>query len=148
MLKNTIFRTSKQSNLMQHIEYKTTTTVVRQLEDNIFENHVIAHKTVELEHIYEVKKANLKLANGKPYALLVSKGDFSSITSEVRTVISSKEFAQNTIAKALLIDSVADKIIGQFYIKINKPFIITKLFIKKDRDKALDWLREQLKQYN
>lgn len=130
--------------LMQHAEYKTTTTTVRKIEDNIFENHIIAHKTVEREHIYEVKKANLKLANGKPYALLVTKGEFSLISAEVRAIISSKEFAQNTVAKALVTDSVADKIIGQFYIKINKPHITTKLFVKKDRDIAMVWLREQL----
>lgn len=133
---------------MQQTEYKTTTTTVRKIEDNIFENHVHPHTTVELEHIYEVKKANLALANGKPYALLVTKGEFSLISPAVREAISSKEFAGDTVAKALVTDSVADKIIGQFYIKINKPFVKTKLFTKKDKDKALIWLREQLIAHN
>lgn len=127
---------------MQQTEYKTNTTTVRKIEEDIFENHVLAHKTVEVKDIYEVKKANLKLANGKPYALLVTKGEFSLISPEVRKVISSKAFAQDTIAKALVTDSVADIIIGRFYIKINKPYIKTKLF--KNRDKAMLWLRNQL----
>ena len=127
---------------MQQTEYKTSTATIRIIEPNIFHNYVHKNTTITIKNILELKNINLKLANGHPYALLISKGEFSTIPPLIRELVSSEKFVGNTIAKALLTNSVADKIIGRFYVKINKPAIKTKLFTNKE--KSIIWLKQEM----
>lgn len=131
---------------MQQTEYKTSNVTIRVIESNIFHNYVHEHATVTVKNILEVKNINLNLSNGEPYALLISKGEFSIVPPKVRELVSSNKFVGNTVAKALLSRCVADKIIGQFYIKINKPAIKTKLFTNKE--KAISWLKQEISQHS
>lgn len=118
---------------------KLTITVV---EPGIIENSVKAGVTLECEDIAEVKKHNIEISGGKPYAVLVVSGALSTITKEARELAATKEFALTAKAKALLVDSLGHRIVGSFYIRVNKPFVRTKIFT--DRDLALAWLRQQL----
>lgn len=113
------------------------------LEEGIIENFVKPMKHVEANDIIELKEANKSLAQGKPYTVLVSSGHLASISKEAKELTASKEFAQNTIAKALICDSLGTKLVVNLYLKINKPFIHTKSFTNKNE--AVNWLRLQLK---
>lgn len=84
-------------------------TEVFLLEDGILENHVKAMSHIEESDIWAIKKANLSLTNGKPYCILVTAGHLSSISKEAKELTASKDFAQNTIAKAILVDSLGHK---------------------------------------
>jgi hypothetical protein len=125
---------------VKQTEHKAITISV--LESNIFENRINEKETVTIEDVIKTKEINQRLAKNNPYCILISKGEFSIVPADVREFISSPVFAGATVAKALLTTSVADKIIGQFYIKINKPIIKTKLFTNKE--KAIIWLKQQL----
>ena len=111
------------------------------LEVGIVENTFKDGSYIEPEDFYELRKTNLDLMKNQPYAVLVSSEDLTSFSKEARELIASREFAGITVAKALYSRSLGQRIIGNFYMQINKPFIRTKLFT--DRDKALQWLREQ-----
>lgn len=113
------------------------------LEEGNIENFVKPMKHVEANDIIELKEANKSLAQGKPYTVLVSTGHLASISKEAKELTASKEFAQNTIAKALICDSLGTKLVVNLYLKINKPFIHTKSFTNKNE--AVNWLRLQLK---
>ena len=130
---------------VKQTEHKTSTTTIQIIEPNIFHNYVHKYITLTVDDAIEAKNMNLKLAKGKPYALLVSKGEFSNIPAAVRRLISDDSFAGDTIAKALLANSVADKLIGQFYIKVDKPVVKTKLFT--DKAKAIIWLKNEIRNY-
>lgn len=118
-------------------------TEVFLLEDGILENHVKAMSHIEESDIWAIKKANLSLTNGKPYCILVTAGHLSSISKEAKELTASKDFAQNTIAKAILVDSLGHKIVGNLYLKINKPYIKTKVFTS--RALAIAWLQSQIR---
>lgn len=118
-------------------------TDISLLEDGILENHVKAMCHIEENDIWAIKKANLSLTNGKAYCILVTAGHLSSISKEAKQLTASKDFAQNTIAKAILIDSLGHKIVGNLYLKINKPYIRTKVFTS--RELAIAWLQLQLR---
>lgn len=98
---------------------------------------------IEESDIWAIKKANISLTNGKPYCILVTAGHLSSISKEAKELTASKDFAQNTVAKAFLVDSLGHKIVGNLYLKINKPHIKTKVFT--NRELAIDWLRSQIR---
>ena len=127
---------------MQQTEHKTSTTTITVLEHNIFENRINAGETVTIDDVIKTKEINQNLAKNIPYCVLITKGEFSIVPAKVREFISRTDFIGITIAKALLTSSIADKIVGQFYIKINKPAIKTKLFT--NRQKAIHWLKEQM----
>lgn len=96
---------------------------------------------IEVEDITELRKANLAMMKGHPYTVLVTAEELTSFSRETREFIASKKFAGITIAKALLISGLGQRIIGNFYMQINKPYIRTKLFT--EREKAIAWLRQQ-----
>jgi len=113
------------------------------LEDGIVENFIKPGAIMEVEDLKIIKQYNFELSGKKMYCVLVTAGELASFSTEAREMAASKEFIEAAQAKALLIDSVAHKIIGNFYLRVNKPFIKTKIF--SDRAKALSWLRGFLK---
>ena len=123
-------------------EIKTQCATIRLLTPDIIENIIHDHATLEKENVLEIKAVNKQLSLGQPYAVLVDGGTYTTISKEARELSASKEFAQKTIAKALLVRNLGQRIVGQFYIKVNKPHIKTKIF--SDREKAIEWLNRQI----
>lgn len=111
------------------------------IEDGIVLNHFKSGENIEVEDFYELSKVNYHLVKSKPYTVLASAEELTSFSVEARELVASKKFAGIAIAKALLISGLSQRIIGNFYIRVNKPYINTKLFT--DREEAIKWLREQ-----
>lgn len=111
------------------------------LGDGIIENKIKDAVSLEYEDVLKIKETNLSLANGRKYALLISSNPFASISKEARELSASKEFAETTSAKAILTESLAQRMVVNFYISVNKPKIITRMFSVNDREDALKWLK-------
>ncbi|MBL7922115.1 MAG: hypothetical protein JNJ40_17505 [Bacteroidia bacterium] len=109
------------------------------LEDAVIEIYIKSGIVAETEDLEELKKISSEIAGNKPYVILVTSGELSSFSKEARELSASKTFITNAKAKAIIVDSIAKKIIGNFYLKVNKPYLHTKLF--SEREKALQWLR-------
>jgi hypothetical protein len=126
----------------QVVQLKKVT--VAQLEEGILENVFKGGDNIEVEDFYELSKVNYHLVKSKPYTVLASAEELTSFSQEARELVASKKFAGIAIAKALLISGLSQRIIGNFYIRVNKPFIKTKMFT--DREEAIHWLREQYRE--
>lgn len=113
---------------------------VSEIEPGILENNILAGKHIDVEDIQNIREANLKLSGGKQYVVLVSTGGLSTISKEAMQLISAKDYSDKAIAKALLIENLGHRLVGNFYLKVIKPAMKTKIFT--DREKALEWLRE------
>ena len=122
-------------------EIHTKKIRIRFLEEGIVENYFKGGDLMEVDDFIELKKVNLNLFANKPYTVLVEAEELTSFSKESREYVASKEYVGLTIAKALYIKSLGQRIVGNFYLHVNKPHIKTKLFT--DRTKAIDWLREQ-----
>lgn len=112
------------------------------LEEGIIENAIQEGVIIDVEDVKKMKEANMELSAGKPYCVLVRSGVMAQITKEAKELSASKEFQQRTIAKALWIESTAHRIVGNLYLRWNKPAIKTQIF--SDKQKAVEWLRKQL----
>lgn len=112
------------------------------LEDQILENIIKPGVTIEIEDMWKIKEANMKLIADKKYCILVTSHYLADISKEARELAAGIDFQMNTLAKALLVETTGHRIVGNFYIKVNKPAIKTKIF--SDRNKAMEWLRKQL----
>lgn len=128
------------------LEQSNTTEIytVRALTPRIVENIIHDNSDIDVEHIRQLKEINKRLTGGAKYAVLVNSGMMTSITAEARELSADKDFQQETVAKALLIRSFGHRLVCRFYIKVNKPHIKTQIF--SDRNEAIAWLKEQVKE--
>lgn len=128
--------------MSNQIEIFTSKCRITLLEPNLLENFVLDYAVIELEDLLEVKKINQELTKGEPYAAILTFGDMTEVTKKAREQIASIEHKQNTVAKAILVNNIGDRLLGNFYLAVNKPIIKTRLFI--NRETSLNWLRQEL----
>ncbi|MBL7933081.1 MAG: STAS/SEC14 domain-containing protein [Bacteroidia bacterium] len=115
------------------------------IEPGLVCNHIEEGIVIEVEDVKAFKQANETLAEGKPYAVLVEVEELVAVSRESRELTASKDFKRYTIAEAFVISSLGHKIIADFYMQVNKPHILTKIF--NDREKALKWLKQCMQDY-
>jgi hypothetical protein len=129
--------------MIQNTEVFTSKCRITLLEPNLLENFVLDYAVIELEDLLEAKKINQELTKGEPYVAILTFGAMTEVTKAAREQIASFEHKQNTIAKAILVNDIGNRLLGNFYLAVNKPFIKTRLFTS--RESALEWLRHELK---
>ena len=115
---------------------------VRLLEPGIVESCVNEGAAIDVEDIWEIRRANEFFCPGRKYAILVAPDNFNSITEEARALTASESFSHHTCGKALMVHNTATRLVAEFYLRINKPIMPTRVFT--DRNKAIRWLKEQL----
>ena len=122
--------------LLENIE------VMIELEDGI----VIANwksTYIDLNVAQRAVKYRLECTNNVSYPLLSNIRSIKNGTKAARDFLSSKESCEGITAAAVLIDSPIGSMIGNFFIKINKPFVETKIFT--DEQEAKKWLSQFVK---
>jgi len=97
----------------------------------------------EVEQIKEVVEITGQMTGGKKCAQLTIAGKYSSVTSECRDFIATDEAVKYTLAEAYVIQSLAQRILANFYLKFYTPKVPTKVFT--DMLKAEQWLQQILK---
>ncbi|MGZ3920884.1 MAG: DUF7793 family protein [Bacteroidia bacterium] len=109
-------------------------------EKNIVKINVMNDVCLEADDILEINKAQSFLIKDNYYRVLHVCGINSSVSKEARDLLSNKDISKNRLAKAIIINSLAQKIVVNFFIKFNKPPYPTKLF--NTESEALRWLDE------
>jgi hypothetical protein len=66
----------------------------------------------------------------------------ATVNNAARRLAASSEYAQYTAALALCTSNLALRIMGNLFLKINKPAVATRLF--ETREEALTWLHKQM----
>ena len=116
------------------------------INKHLVENIVLEGEHIEASDLREVKRHNLILTQGERYTVLIVTNDFVGVSKAARELLAGNEIAQNTAAYAFLISNFAQRILGNYYLKVNRPQTPTKLFT--ERKKAISWLKLQLVQNN
>lgn len=112
------------------------------IEGNIIDIQYSDNVTIESDDLFEINSISLKFVKKSPYAVLLEPGIFTTFSSEARELGASNKLEGNRVATALLGNSLSYKLIGNFYLKSNKPVSPTKMF--ETRDAALDWLKKSM----
>lgn len=122
------------------------------MQNLVYENNLVrvTFRTEGIMHIHYLTE-ELNLAKSKevlaftrehsPWQLaplLISGGDFMSDNKESRTFNSSEEVLQYCSAIAFLSDSIAKKLLANFFISLNKGKIPMRFF--NTEEEALAWL--------
>ncbi len=112
------------------------------IEDGIILNHIKLGKLIEADDVYQIRNVNLDLVKHQPYGVLVESDELTSFSKEARELAASEEIACHSAAKALYIKSLGQRIIANFYLKLNKPFVKTRVF--ENREEAYEWIRKEV----
>lgn len=97
---------------------------------------------LELEDARENLEKVKQLGNGKRVPVLVDIREAKGASQECRAYFASEEAAKIQSACALLVASPLSRLIGNFFIGLNKTKFPTKLFT--DEPEAMDWLKQFL----
>ena len=99
---------------------------------------------VDVEAVKKHIEAIIKLANGQEVCVLLDARNVNSqVTSEAREYASTnKEYENTRKAYAIVVNSLANKLVANFYIKFNKPAKPSRVF--NNKKEAMDWLKEFL----
>lgn len=94
----------------------------------------------DVAHIKEIIEATGKMTGGKKCAQLTMAGKYSSVSREARDFVATDEAVKYTSCEAYVIQSLAQRILGNFYLKFYTPKVPTRIFT--NLEKAEEWLRE------
>lgn len=111
-------------------------------EDGIARTKVKAGAEVGLEEAKENSVVVNSFFTGTKYPILIDARGITSMTREARNFFTANGRSTNTTAFGIIIDSYVSKVVGNFFLGINKPVVPTKLF--SDEHKAIEWLKEYL----
>jgi hypothetical protein len=124
-------------------EVHTKTATFSIIEEGILRIKILEGSEIDLAESKISHKVSLEMTDYKKFVALIDARANIIVSKEAREWGSSPEAQENMLAQAILVNSLANKLIGNFIIQFHKPIAKTKLF--SDELTALTWLREQKK---
>jgi len=112
------------------------------IEPGVIEVVVQDNANLEVEDIIAIREANQILAKGNRYVVVLISGFHTTITKEAREESAKKEYGETRKAMAFIINNLGQRLIGNFFIQMNKPPTPTKIFTSKDE--GLKWAKSHL----
>ena len=106
--------------------------------DDIILMEFLDDTTLEIEDIEDLQKAHIAIMGTKPCKVLSIISPTFSVTKEAREHGHSEEAHKYVKASAIVLSTMAHRILGNFYIKIQRPARPTKMF--NNVENALTWL--------
>lgn len=94
---------------------------------------------ITLQDIKEFIEVVRNLGDGESFCNLIVMKNFVQVGEDARKYAACEESNIYTIADAFVINSIALKLVGNFYIRYNKPVKPTRIF--NNEGDALIWLR-------
>lgn len=104
----------------------------------IYKDNVI----IELEDVVELRKVIADLTNNKYYVSVYEAGEHTSVSKEAREISPNDIHIKNRKALAIVVKSLAQRLISNFYRNANKSSYPIKVFSSKE--KALKWAKTHL----
>lgn len=123
----------------------TRTAVISFVEEGILRITLLENSEIDIVESKKMQKLAAEFTKGEKYAALIDARTQVVVSREAREWGSSPESLKDTIAQAILVNSLANRLIGNFIIQFHKPMAPTKLF--SDETAAIEWLREQKRNF-
>ena len=114
------------------------------IEDGILRVRLLENAEIDIDESKLMQKKSLSMTQGKKFVVLIDARAEVVVSRESREWGSTEEGQKNLIAQAIVVNTLANRIVGNFIIKFHKPIAKTALFT--DERNALAWLIEQKRQ--
>lgn len=110
-------------------------------DDGILYTECFPDTVMTLEDGMESTRISAEMVNQVPRPLLCDLTNVVKMSQECRKHFAGKEHAETFSKAALIVTSPISRLIGNFFLGLNKPLKPTKLFNSKEE--GLKWLREE-----
>lgn len=118
-----------------------TKTVKFSFDGKILLSEVIDNMEIDLDDAMENYEASMKLVGDRTYLSLVISAPYTTVTKEAREAMNDPKFYKNAVAQAIVVKSLANRLMGNFLIRIYKQYCPHRLFNSKEE--AVKWLEYQ-----
>jgi hypothetical protein len=110
------------------------------LEPGIIKILVQENAVLDIKDVLEMRTKNLELSKGDRFCVLLNttKGYFS-MNPEALKMLASKEYLETRKATAIVVNSLAARLAGNFFKRLHSSDSSTRLF--NSEEEALLWLR-------
>jgi len=108
--------------------------------DNIMHTECFPNTVMTLEDGIESTAISAEMQNYKPLPLLCDLSNVVKMTQDCRAHFAGPEHAKTFNKCALVVTNPISRIIGNFFLGLNKPLRPTQLF--KTKEEGLKWLKE------
>lgn len=124
------------------MEYRENDKIKFTLSDeNILYTECFPNTIMTLEDGKESTRISAEMVNYTPRPLLCDLTNVVSMSQECRKHFAGKEHAETFTKAALIVTGAVSRLIGNFFLGLNKPLKPTKLFATKEE--GLKWLKEE-----
>jgi hypothetical protein len=100
---------------------------------------IFRDKEIDVQHIITIVETIGEFGEGKRFPVLIIADENTLPTHEARQYLAAPESDPYALAEAYVVGSVAQKLVGNFYLSFNKPARPTKIF-NNEKD-AVAWLK-------
>ncbi|HXU27517.1 MAG TPA: hypothetical protein VN698_09820 [Bacteroidia bacterium] len=107
--------------------------------DGILHSHTSSAINFDIDSLKQFNVVMAKMLNNQMAPLLITLDEFAIPPDDTRAFWAKKESCPLSLADAYVTTSLGHKIIGNAYLKFNKPGRPTKIFNSKDD--AVEWLK-------
>ncbi|QCK15419.1 DUF7793 family protein [Mangrovivirga cuniculi] len=122
------------------LDYRENSKIKFTLHHNgVFETDCFPDTTMTYEDGLESTRITSEMLNNIPKPLLCNLSNVIRMSKECRKHFAGEDHAQTFTKCALIVTNPISRIIGNFFLGLNKPLKPTRIFL--DRDKALEWLK-------
>jgi hypothetical protein len=101
---------------------------------------VLEDAEIDIEEAKENFDSAVKLSGGKSMLKLVDARAFFTMTKKARDFAASRETNEHNIARAVIVHSLANRLLVNFFIRFHKPKSPLRMF--SSEAEALKWLRK------
>jgi hypothetical protein len=119
-------------------EIKLDYAKVQLFEDKFVRIQIFSNHDIAFEESKKMNEAIGILSGGEECLVLMVADEFAQFDQSAGVFSSSEDGLKYTIADALVVKSLSQKILANFYLKFNKPAKPTKIF--NNEPEALKWL--------
>jgi ribosome-interacting GTPase 1 len=120
------------------LDFKKTKVFLR--EDDIVHVKLKAEQEITMDDFEEIINAVTELGMAQAQLIIFQAGYNSSVTPEVRKFASHPNANFLSRGDAIVVQSLAQRLMANFYIKFNRPSRPTKIF--DNLDEAIAWLHK------
>ena len=139
-----MFVTLSNQSISEVLKYRISSLTLR--ADDILHIDIKGEETFTIADYYDLMDGAFKLGGGKQLLNLITMGKYTLPDHAARVLSTSIEGGKYKLADAFVINSLPQKIIGNFYMKYHKPYTPTQFF--NDEIIAVNWLNNQRKQFS
>jgi hypothetical protein len=99
----------------------------------------LTHHLNDIHLVKKILKLRLEVTREEPYLFVINAKKVKSFSKEARDFLASEPAAERVLAAAIIIDSMVTATLANFFLRVSKPMVTTKLFT--DEEDAIKWLK-------